>query len=186
MTRRTKLLSSALALSLAVGAGGFALSAQAGMDGRMDDRARLPVPPIFQAADGNGDGAVSAEAFADYLAEQRQTRVRQRFQQLDQNGDGALSPDEFRAAGQTALGPRGRAAGELGERLFWRLDANDDEALQPIEVTSFAERLFARADANADGRVTQAELQERRADRDGWHGGHHEAGYDGRRGGDCR
>lgn len=200
MTRRLKLLSSAFATAVAVGAAGLALHAQAGMDAR----ARMPVSPVFSEADANGDGAVtqdelrnfvtaqfeqmdadgdervSEDAFVDYVAEQRQARVQQRFEQLDQNGDGALSPEEFRAARERAGVMRGRDREEIGERLFRRLDANDDQALQPIEVTSFANRLFARADANADGRVTQAELRDRRADRGDWHHGRREAGYDGR------
>ena len=198
MTRRLKLLSSALATTVAVGAAGLALHAQAGMDAR----ARMPVSPVFSEADANGDGAVTQDelrsfvtaqfeqmdadddervtkdVFVDYVAEQRQARVQQRFEQLDQNGDGALSPEEFRAARERAAVRRGRDGEEIGERLFRRLDANDDQALQPIEVTSLADRLFARADANADGRVTQAELRARRADRDDWHHGHHKAGYD--------
>lgn len=206
MTRRMKMLSSALALTVAVSGAGFALHAEAGMDQRAD----LPVPQIFTDADANGDaavtqdelrsfvtaqfeqmdadgdGRVSEDAFGDYLAEQRQARVQQSFDQLDQNGDGALSPDEFQAAPDGLQAKRGRADDELGEHLFRRLDANDDEVLQPIEVTSFADRLFARADANADGRLTQDELRDRRADRGDWHRGHRKAGYDGRRGGDCR
>jgi hypothetical protein len=176
----------------------------------MDDRARLPIPPVLQAADQNGDGAVtqdelrsfvttqfeemdadgdsrvSEDAFADYVAERRQAMVQQRFEQLDQDGDGALSLGEFRSARDRAGAMRGRDGEDTGERLFWRLDANDDNALQPIEATSFADRMFARADTNADGRVTQDELRDRRGDRDGWHRGPHKAGYDGRRGGDCR
>jgi Ca2+-binding EF-hand superfamily protein len=204
MTRRIKLLSSSLALTVAVSAAGLSLHAEAGMDARAgmpvsrvfteadangdgsvtQDELRSFVTAQFEEMDGDGDGRVSEDVFVDYIAEQREARVRQRFEQLDQNGDGALSPEEFQAARERAGVMRDRDGEEVGERLFRRLDANDDEALQPIEVTSFADRMFARADANADGRVTQAELRERRGDRDDWHHGHHKAAYGGR--GHCR
>jgi Ca2+-binding EF-hand superfamily protein len=209
MTRKTKLLTGTLTLAVAaVGAAGLALHAHAGMD----RRAGLPMAPVFASADANddgavtreelrtfvreqvsamdadGDGSVSEDEFEDALAERRQAMIEARFQQLDANGDGALSPEEFRQARSTAparaLG--GRRADDRGEWLFYRLDANDDDTLQTLEATSFAERVFARADANADGRVTQEELEALQRDRDDRRRSPHTARFDGPWGGGCR
>jgi Ca2+-binding EF-hand superfamily protein len=206
MTRKTKLLTGALTLAVGLGAAGLGVHAYAGMA----ERTRLPLAPLFTAADANGDGAVtkaeldtfvrdrikgmdadgngaiSEDEFEDALAESRKAMAQDRFEQLDADGNGQLSPEEFRQAAGTPGTIRGRDGDRLADMLFYRLDANDDDALQPIELTGFAQRVFARADANADGRVTRDELRKLRRDRDDRRGGPHKAGFDGHWGGDCR
>ncbi|MBK1699032.1 EF-hand domain-containing protein [Rhodovibrio salinarum] len=207
MTRKTKWLTSTFALAVAVGAAGVALQAQAAMPAF----GRPSVPPFFAAADANddgavtrdelhafvqeqltamdadGDGIVSEDEFEDGLDDRRQAMAQARFDQLDKNGDGALSPDEFDQARAAPAMQRSRPNDDRrAEFLFRRLDANDDEVLQAIEVTSFADRVFARADANGDGQVSEAELQDMRPDRSSWRDGPRGSRFDGHKRGGCR
>lgn len=154
-------------------------------DANHDGRTTLDeLPPRMrervQAADTNGDGAITAEEMQAHM----QTRRAERFRRHDTNGDGAITADE---------------AGERWERLR-RADANSDGRVTAEELQgAFAQmrghhmgrrhgeageghghrgwgrghgpggrgegfdpaRRLARFDANGDGRVELTELPER-------------------------
>ena len=116
------------------------------------------------AGDSNGDGVMTRdEAMAQADA---------RFDRMDANKDGKLTADEMRPrrpmgdASATppapppadAAAPPAGSAGR-GERMFARLDANGDGAIDRDEFRAQAARRFDRVDANKDGKIDAAERQ---------------------------
>ena len=114
--------------------------------------------------DADGDGVTTRdEAMAQADA---------RFDRMDANKDGKLTADEMRprapmadaGAGASppppadAAAPPPAAAGR-GERMFARLDANGDGAIDRNEFRAQAARRFDRLDANKDGKIDAAERQ---------------------------
>ena len=137
----------------------------------------------FARADADGDGRVTPEEFAATRMDRRGRRggdadrgSRRRdgetdrrrpagrfgggafgetaFDAADADGDGQLSREEWRELPRAA-----RAAAR--ERMFARLDANDDGALEVSEFGPDMERLNA-LDADGDGRLTRSEMREGR------------------------
>ena len=132
----------------------------------------------FARADADGDGRVTPEEFAatrmdrggrragdaDRGARRRDGQAERRrrggpfgeaaFDAADADGDGQLSREEWRELPRAA-----RAAAR--ERMFARLDANDDGALEASEFGPGMERLNA-LDADGDGRLTRREMREGR------------------------
>jgi hypothetical protein len=114
--------------------------------------------------DTNGGGVLTRdEAMAQADA---------RFDRMDANKDGKLTPDEMpprRPMGDASATPPpppadGAAppppgAGARGERMFARLDANGDGAIDREEFRAQAARRFDRMDANKDGKIDAAERQ---------------------------
>jgi len=84
-----------------------------------------------------------------------QTAGRTRLTQADANGDGRIAKAEWTAR------PRANAKADPA-RMFDRLDANRDGALDQGEFDTLLARRFARMDANGDGTLTP---EERRAAR---------------------
>lgn len=86
-----------------------------------------------------------------------QSAGRTRLMQADANGDGRIAKAEWTARPR----PAANAKADPG-RLFDRLDANRDGALDQAELDTLLARRFARMDANGDGALT---AEERRAAR---------------------
>jgi hypothetical protein len=103
----------------------------------------------FEAADRNGDGAITREEFLASRAEQ--------FARRDRNRDGFLDAAD---AGQRAA-TRPGVVGALG-RGQQRLDANRDGKLSKDEFVS-GRNLFERADSDGNGTVDATELQAMRS-----------------------
>ena len=88
-----------------------------------------------------------------------------KFDDIDADGDGAISRDEFKAAksrshrrgkpGRHDSGDKANKA-DRKERLFARLDADEDGYLSLAEFNKPVERLRA-LDANGDGQVDRSE-----------------------------
>lgn len=124
----------------------------------------------FNAADADGDGLVSSDEFAaldvrergakDAPDNRRAKRLRERrqgeFEVADRDGDGQLSAEEYHALPAAVRAVR-------QQRLFARLDADQDGVLIPREFPSRASRL-ARLDADGDGQITRRELRQARRD----------------------
>lgn len=83
----------------------------------------------FAATDTNGDGALSADELIAAAGEAREgrmaERVATRIERADTNGDGVLQADEIQS--------RGEGRGPNVERMFDRVDANDDGAISEEE-----------------------------------------------------
>lgn len=157
---KTALLTTAIAAALVV----TQVAAQ-GMDDRSGPRGFMA---SFAELDANGDGNLTLEEMSAAGAA--------RFALADTDGDGGLSVAELQARAEEGRLQRmaDRVASMLGRR-----DSNGDGLLQRDEMIGRGagpERMFDRLDANDDGVVTQAEfdtmqakmqdrMHERRADR---------------------
>jgi Ca2+-binding EF-hand superfamily protein len=111
----------------------------------------------FTAIDTNSDGEITrAEITAHRDA---------RFTSTDTNKDGALSRAEFEAM----AAKRGRSASERRiNRMFSRLDENNDDLIQKAEMPSRnLDRLFERLDADKSGTISAAEAEKMRRGRRG-------------------
>ncbi|MDO9335924.1 MAG: hypothetical protein Q7T61_05945 [Caulobacter sp.] len=106
--------------------------------------------------DANGDGKLTLAEFS--------TARTIRMMKMDTDRDAKVSRAEFQAgaAGRKAKaedkGVQGRRGGD-GSRMFGRMDANGDGALDRVELGKLAERRFGRMDADGDGVLTAAERQ---------------------------
>ena len=137
----------------------------------------------FARADADGDGRITPEEFAAARMDRRgrrggeearrggrrddgqRDRRRPRgpfglpfgegaFDAADADGDGKLSREEWRELPRAA-----RSAAR--ERMFARMDTNDDGVLEAGELAPDLERLRA-LDVDGDGRLTRRELREGR------------------------
>lgn len=98
----------------------------------------------MRLADGDGDGVVTREEFAN-------TRSG-RFSELDIDDSDGLSQEEFAVALEGTRMQRFAAIG------FRRADSNDDDNISHSEWDAMPTRAFDRLDANGDGQVDQTEL----------------------------
>ena len=116
-----KIVISALALSIALGAGA-AMARGMGEMGKMGPRAM----PSFEELDRDGNGQITLEdmqAFADAHRAEMDAKRAERMQN--------------------------RA--ERGQRMFNRVDANSDGVVDAGEYTAFAERMAERMDHRGKG-----------------------------------
>jgi Ca2+-binding EF-hand superfamily protein len=111
-------------------------------DGKVTkDEWLAPTERIFDRADANGDGALD-KAEVEQMAERTQPR-----------GRGA------RGQGRPGFGGfGGRGGGNFGARIMAR-DANDDGKVTKDELPQQMQRLFERLDANGDGAIDKAEAE---------------------------
>ncbi|WP_296420241.1 EF-hand domain-containing protein [Pseudooctadecabacter sp.] len=98
----------------------------------------------FADADTDGDGALSAQemlARADSdRAERMANRIARQIEKADANGDGVLQIEEIRDAG----GERGARRGANPERMFDRVDADENGTLSAEEFAAALERMQDR------------------------------------------
>jgi Ca2+-binding EF-hand superfamily protein len=104
------------------------------------------------ALDANGDGKV-------ILSEFQSGRAGRMMDHLDANKDGKLSKDEF-AALRHGKDPAGKGTeGKHGDKMWARLDLNNDTFLSRSELDSFLAKRFAHMDADNDGALSPTELK---------------------------
>ncbi|MEE9388847.1 MAG: EF-hand domain-containing protein [Paracoccaceae bacterium] len=115
--------------------------------------------PSFSELDTNGDGTVTVA--------EMQAKAAEKFNQVDSNGDGVISAEENAAAATAKAAER---AGMMFTRLLeWR-DSDGDGALSQVEMgDGQAEKMFSKLDANDDGVISAEEFEQakERGPRDG-------------------
>ncbi|MGY6704184.1 hypothetical protein [Roseinatronobacter sp.] len=131
--------------------------------------AERPAMPGFEQLDRDQSGTITLEDFQAHLQTMRTGRQDQIVEKLMEqaNDDGMLDADALRA-GLEALaedrraamsghrrsqgaGPRGERA-EFGQRMFDRIDANDDGVVDAQEYEAFTERMQTRMTRHEDRR----------------------------------
>lgn len=152
-------------LMLIIGISAFGLGTVTA-DARSTDR---PAMPGFEQLDGDQSGTITLEDFQTHLQTMRSGRHDQIVEKLMEqaNEDGMLDEDALRT-GLDALaedrraamsghrrsqgaGPRGERA-EFGQRMFERIDANDDGVIDAQEYEAFTDRMQARMTRHEDRR----------------------------------
>lgn len=128
--------------------------------GALPANAQLPnLPrPVFDGADSNADGQITAAEFAETQAA--------RFKKLDTDGDGALTQTDRAGALAARLGA-GRAGGAEGEGAdgpdgagpLGQFDSDGDKKITQAEFEAGGQKRFATADKDANAIVTKEELQ---------------------------
>ncbi|MEM9430104.1 MAG: hypothetical protein AAGA32_11470 [Pseudomonadota bacterium] len=94
---------------------------------------------VFDAADVDGDGSVTAEEVDAYRAAQ--------IAAVDTSGDGALTIEEFDTLYRAFTRSRMVDA-------FQALDADGDSVISPTEIDTSVARLIERLDRDGDGTLT--------------------------------
>lgn len=131
----------------------------------------------FSAMDTDGNGLATKEERKAFRSLKREERAQKRFAKKDINSDGVISQQEdeaYRAAraekreakraerralreasGETRGERRGKR--QKGDRF--KIDANNDGAVDYAEHSAAAEHKFSKMDKNADGVLSQDELK---------------------------
>jgi hypothetical protein len=111
---------------------------------------------LFEKIDANKDGKVT-------LAEAKAAE-KTRFAAIDADKDGRLTTQELEAHrasmhGDKPANPeRAHKHKGRGAKIFAKVDANGDGAIDATESAAKAEKMFARMDDNGDGVVTKDEI----------------------------
>lgn len=146
-------ISGVVAAVIGVGAVGVAIANQGGHG----PRGKMPVS--FAELDANGDGKITQE--------EMELRKRERFETADTNGDGMLSKDEAMVRANAEMAKR--MEDRIG-RFIEKRDSNGDGMVSYDEISTGkgGDRLFSRVDADDDGVITKEEFAAAKAHR-GWH-----------------
>jgi Ca2+-binding EF-hand superfamily protein len=167
-------LSSAIILSLTVnvaiaGPGGHGRPGPRLMDFDLNqdgsitgDEVQAVLTERFTGADTDGDGLLTQDEMSIAHEQLRQEHAAQRFAELDTDKSGLVSVEEFQAAMPSVGGRHGNRA----ERMFSRLDENNDGSLSEAEMSNppvgspgkKPERMFSRLDLDGDGLVSSTEM----------------------------
>ena len=143
------------------------LVSMAGMAAAADAQQSAATQPkkasLFEQADANHDGKLSATEFAK-LEQLRKNAKKPDFKTLDANGDGSVTRDEMRSA-------RGKMKPHR-DSLYVKADANGDGQLDQAEYTKLLELRkerqakmeaatpdFATLDTNKDGKISKEEMR---------------------------
>jgi len=100
----------------------------------------------FSALDADKNGKISKEEF--------EANRPQRLKVADANNDGTVTRKEY---DNFVV----KQAKERAERMFSRLDTNDDGKLDDADAKTVADARFDRVDANHDGSITRDEFRPR-------------------------
>ena len=161
---RTKMIAG-LTIAAVLAAGGVAIASDhGGWRKHSGERMRDMGRKMFEQADTDKDGAVSAAEFG--------ARLEENHLAADRNGDGAVDRAEFVAAIEARVENDRvkRRAGRIADRMLVRFDLDEDGKVTRAEFENRAKKHFALADWNDDGKVEPAEL--RRVARHGGMGRH--------------
>ncbi|MBV1867382.1 MAG: EF-hand domain-containing protein [Marinosulfonomonas sp.] len=139
----TALTASAIAVALIVPAVSFAKGGGQGGGGQHER-------PSFGELDTDGDGNLTVAEF--------RARAMDSFAAHDLDGDGLLSVEEMTEA--AAARSSGRSAMKIARMMEFR-DLNGDGALSPEEMAgNKGEKIFGRMDADGDGVISAQEFEQ--------------------------
>lgn len=127
---------------------GFSLLSAGGASAASFDGQRL-----FERLDQDGN---------QYLERQELDQaVAKHFQNLDQNADGRVSRSEveqLRSRIRERINPQ-KDAGQLGDRVFQRLDSDQDQQVSRDELNAGMEQWVRTLDKDQDGRISREEAK---------------------------
>ncbi|HET6969532.1 MAG TPA: EF-hand domain-containing protein [Phenylobacterium sp.] len=128
---------------------------------------------IIKAADGDGDGSLSADEIGKALGVSSSDKLTQAVGKLDTDGDGKLSASELTSALDSRKAHHGRHHGlaqsssELAAQLIKKVDTDGDGSVSQDEIKSvlgdaasgdaFA-TAFGKLDGDSDGKLSASEL----------------------------
>ena len=117
-------------------------------------RADRMIDRMFEEADANDDGVISAEEIAAQKAE--------RFKRLDVDGDGEVTLEEIAAAQERARQAFRdmRATRRIGSASgFVDADTDDNGSISAAEFAAMPSPRLDRVDANDDGAISREEAE---------------------------
>lgn len=142
-----------LAIIAALGLGlGLSAASARGMD--------RPALPTFEELDIQKKGALTLEDMQQYFASRQSARVDEMVAELMKQQSG-LDEAALRAAIEGMMGQRRAEAGtkmrrgadgEMGARMFQRIDANSDGSVTAEEYAAFTAKVSERMEGRRDGR----------------------------------
>lgn len=107
--------------------------------------------PIARVLDADQDGVISAAEIANAAVA---------LKTLDANKDGQLTVDEIRPRGRGFGGPGGPGGGGDFVARIMGYDADGDGKVTSAELPEQMQRMFGRMDANNDGAIDKTEAEQ--------------------------
>ena len=95
----------------------------------------------FDAADANGDGALTRDEMLAHAIGRAEASVDRFFAETDLDGDGAITQAERTEARDARIEER---RGQMAERIFDRIDADGNGVISADEFAEAAERMGER------------------------------------------
>jgi len=130
----------------------------------------------FKTLDANADGTLTKNEFVSAAISKAEQKAVDKFSKLDgNNADGKVTEQEFMHNGwrkdrskeksHDKKGDRHGKKAHGGEKMFSRMDANNNGDISPKEYKQSRLNWFNKLDADKNGSVSQSELKQAHSDR---------------------